>query len=319
MIRKLLATTAIATMVATGAYAQTTTTQPPAATPDATAPAEAPVARAEGHIASQIIGESVFNGAGDDAQNIGKVNDLVLSNDGRVESIVVGVGGFLGIGEKNVAVGYDEIDWAERNGDRWIIVATTADALKELPAFDRRAYEPVAEGGATASNTTAPATTAAPAASDTAMAPAAPADTTTQPAGEDSAMTTDQPAGTDTTTTAAVDRSQLTTLPAAEMTADKLKGTTVYGADDANLGSIDEVVMTQDNKPDAVVIDVGGFLGIGAKPVAVGMDNLAFMTDPDGKTYLYTSLTKEQLEAQPEYNKDNWTAQRDEMRMTVPN
>ena len=46
-----------------------------------------------------------------------------------------------------------------------------------------------------------------------------------------------------------------------------------------------------------MIIDVGGFLGIGEKEVAVGSDNLAFMTDKDGNKYLYTTFTKEQLEA----------------------
>ena len=61
-------------------------------------------------------------------------------------------------------------------------------------------------------------------------------------------------------------------------------------------------MLTQDSKVDAVIIDVGGFLGIGEKEVAVGMDNLAFMTDKDGKKYLYTNFTKEQLDAQPAYD-----------------
>ena len=56
-------------------------------------------------------------------------------------------------------------------------------------------------------------------------------------------------------------------------------------------------MLTQDGKVDAVIIDVGGFLGVGEKPVAVGFDKLAFMADKDGKKYLYTNFTKEQLEA----------------------
>ena len=61
----------------------------------ATAPAETtqpaarrqpqPVVKADGYLATNIVGESVYNGTGDDAENIGDVNDIVLSKDGKVE------------------------------------------------------------------------------------------------------------------------------------------------------------------------------------------------------------------------------------------
>nr|ALS91318.1 PRC-barrel domain protein [uncultured bacterium] len=78
MIRTLLATTAIATLVASGAMAQTTA---PATTtaPAASEPQQPMVKKAEGHLASDVIGKSVYNGTGDDAKNIGKVSDLVLA------------------------------------------------------------------------------------------------------------------------------------------------------------------------------------------------------------------------------------------------
>ncbi|TGV93868.1 PRC-barrel domain-containing protein, partial [Mesorhizobium sp. M2E.F.Ca.ET.154.01.1.1] len=64
-------------------------------------PAE-PVKKADGNLASNIMGESVYNGTADDAQKIGDVKDIVLAKDGKAESLVIGVGGFLGIGTKNV-------------------------------------------------------------------------------------------------------------------------------------------------------------------------------------------------------------------------
>jgi sporulation protein YlmC with PRC-barrel domain len=294
---------------------------------------------ADGHLASNVIGENVYNGAGDDAENIGNVNDLVMNNEGQIESVVIGVGGFIGIGEKNVAISFNELDWAERDGDRYLTVPTTKDALTSLPAFDRRAYDP--QTAATASNTAAPAggtMTTVPASgatttTDTAMAPAAnttttttaPVTATTPTAG----ATTAAPAGTamapaaggaamnstDTTTTAAVDRSQMTEVPADQLSAENLEGTTVYGANEENVGDIGDVILTSDGQVDAVIIDVGGFLGIGEKQVAVGMDDLAFMQDAQGNRYLYTNFTEEQLEAQPEYNEENWASQRDQMRM----
>jgi sporulation protein YlmC with PRC-barrel domain len=160
MIRKLLATTALAAFIATGAFAQATTPQP---TPDPAAPAtEAPVTPADGFLASNIIGETVYNGTGDDAENIGAVDDVVLDKDGKATAIVIGVGGFLGVGAKPVEMAYDKVDWAEREGDRWIVVAATKEELDALPQFDRRPYDPAPAPMPTGSTETAPATPATP-------------------------------------------------------------------------------------------------------------------------------------------------------------
>ncbi|RUM97678.1 PRC-barrel domain containing protein [Pseudaminobacter arsenicus] len=340
MIRNLLATTAVAVLLAGGAYAQDTTA-PASPAPATEAPAEAPVTRADGHLASNIIGETVYNGTSDDAENIGKVNDVVIGADGKVEAVVVGVGGFLGLGEKNVAVNYGEVEWAEQNGDRWLVVNTTKEQLQAQADFDRRAYDPApadvsTDGTAPATDSTAMApaddTTTAPSDGTTAVAPAAPApdasaeapatptpDSTAEaPATEPAPDSTAQaPAATDDTTTAAIDKSQLTEVPAGEISSEELVGTTVYGADDANIGEIGDVLMSQDGKVDSIILDVGGFLGVGEKKVAVGMDNLSFMTDKDGNKYLYTTFTKEQLDAQPAYDESTYAEKRDEQRLMM--
>ncbi|MBB6412696.1 PRC-barrel domain-containing protein [Mesorhizobium sangaii] len=273
------------------------------------APAE-PVKRAAGNLATNIIGETVYNGTSDDAQNIGSVNDIVLTKEGKAESLVIGVGGFLGLGAKNVTYDFGKAQWAEKNGDRWLVAQTTKEELQAQPDFDRKAYDPVP--ATTASNE--PAASAPAAAPSDATAPAvAPADKTA----EAPAASTPDASAPDQTQTAAIDKSTLTEMPVGEIRADDLKGTTVYGANDAKVGEIGDVVLAPDNKTDAVIVDVGGFLGIGEKEVAVGMDNLKFMTDKDGKRYLYTTFTKEQLEAQAAYEKGSYAEKRDQQRMIV--
>ncbi|TIN13022.1 MAG: PRC-barrel domain containing protein, partial [Mesorhizobium sp.] len=74
--------------------------------------------------------ETVYNGTGDDAQNIGNVNDIVLTKEGKAESLVIGVGGFLGLGAKNVTYDFSKAQWAERNGDRWLVAQTTKEELQ---------------------------------------------------------------------------------------------------------------------------------------------------------------------------------------------
>jgi len=307
MIRNLLATTAIAALLATGAYAQDTAPAPAPAAPTEAAPATPEVIpHADGFLATNIIGENVYNSTAEDAETIGDVNDIVLAADGTADQLIIGVGGFLGIGEKNVALPYKEFDWAEKNGDRWLVMATTKEQLQALPDFDRRGYEP-APAPVAATDPAAPAT------DQTAQAPVAPADQSA----EAPAPATPDAATTDETKTAAIDKSTLKELPSADLRAEELMGTTVYGADDANIGEIGDILMTADGKIDAYVIDVGGFLGMGEKKVAVGSDNLAFMVDADGKKYLYTSFNKEQLEAQPAYDASSWAAKRDEQRLII--
>ncbi|TRC76848.1 PRC-barrel domain containing protein [Mesorhizobium sp. WSM4307] len=282
------------------APATTDTAQAPAA-----APAE-PVKRADGNLATNIIGETVYNGTGDDAQKIGSVNDIVLSKEGKAESLVIGVGGFLGLGAKNVTYDFNKAQWAEKNGDRWLVAQTTKEELQAQPDFNRKAYDPAP--ATTASNEpapTAPAATTAPAAAPADKTAAAPA------------ATTPDATAPDQTQTAAIDKSKLTAMPVGEIKADDLKGTTVYGANDAKVGEIGDVVLTPDRKTDAVIVNVGGFLGIGEKEVAVGLDNLKFMTDKNGKKYLYTTFTKEQLEAQPAYDKGSYAEKRDQQRLIV--
>ena len=286
MVRKLLATTALVALLSGGAFAQESTKAQPGAS----------TSMSDGLLATNLIGETVYNGTGSDAENIGEVKDVVIGSNGQVESVVVSVGGFLGLGEKNIAMKYADLKWAEKDGDRWIVVNASKDQLQAQAEFDARPYEP-----------------AAPATDTTALAPAQNGTEAATPANKTARV----PASTDATTTAAIDRSKLTEIPAGEIRSEDLVGTTVYGANDANVGEIGDVIVSQDGKVDAFIIDVGGFLGMGEKEVAVGMENMSFMTDADGNNYLYTNFTKEQLDAAAAYDKGTWSEKRDDQRVIM--
>jgi ribosomal 30S subunit maturation factor RimM len=98
-----------------------------------------------------------------------------------------------------------------------------------------------------------------------------------------------------------MDHSNHIRLSPAELTPGMLEGATIYGADDHKIGTVAHVHgMGADSE---VVVDVGGFLGIGAKPVAVPARDLDFMRDPDGEVHAVTSWTKESLKAMPEHTR----------------
>jgi sporulation protein YlmC with PRC-barrel domain len=84
---------------------------------------------------SKLIGATVY---GTDNSSIGEVNDLVLASDGKVNGVVIGVGGFLGVGEKNVAVPFEKLT-VTRKADSAAIdkitVSFTKDELKNAPTF----------------------------------------------------------------------------------------------------------------------------------------------------------------------------------------
>ncbi|TSJ64649.1 PRC-barrel domain containing protein [Starkeya sp. 3C] len=79
-----------------------------------------------------------------------------------------------------------------------------------------------------------------------------------------------------------------------------LIGADVVTSTDEKLGSIRDVVVERDGRIIAAVIDVGGFLGIGAKPVAVSFDSLAPTTTDSGQK-IVVALTKEELNTAPEF------------------
>jgi sporulation protein YlmC with PRC-barrel domain len=84
-------------------------------------------------LTSQFIGQPITNATG---ETIGNVSDLLFDKSGRIVNVVIGVGGLLGIGEKNVAVPFTALSvTADANGKRVIKVALSKDQLKAAPDF----------------------------------------------------------------------------------------------------------------------------------------------------------------------------------------
>jgi sporulation protein YlmC with PRC-barrel domain len=84
-------------------------------------------------LGSQFIGQAVTNQAG---ETIGTISDLLFDKSGRIANVVIGVGGFLGIGEKDVAVPYSALAiTADGNGKRVIKVGLSRERLHSAPDF----------------------------------------------------------------------------------------------------------------------------------------------------------------------------------------
>lgn len=88
-------------------------------------------------------------------------------------------------------------------------------------------------------------------------------------------------------------------LNANELNQATLHGASIYDREDEEISTIDHVHGTGNTAQ--IVFDVGGFLGIGAKRVALYANQLAFMRDEDGVVHAVTQVTEEQLKALPEH------------------
>jgi sporulation protein YlmC with PRC-barrel domain len=118
MISKYLASALVIAALGTGvATAQTATPRTDAAAPAA--------AHREGEWrASKLVGVDVYNEAN---EKIGDISEIILDKSGKVANVIIGVGGFLGMGEHYVAVGYDKLRWVNEP-------VRSASAVSDRPA-----------------------------------------------------------------------------------------------------------------------------------------------------------------------------------------
>jgi sporulation protein YlmC with PRC-barrel domain len=82
--------------------------------------------------ASKLIGTRVNNEAG---ERIGEVNEIVLSKDGKVAAVVIGVGGFLGMGEHEVAVKLESLRLTQDANNNTVVAMSGATLLPTKPSF----------------------------------------------------------------------------------------------------------------------------------------------------------------------------------------
>jgi len=303
MLRALLATTALAAIVTTGAIAAENDTmkdetgaanfkspgfyefEVQTLAPDATT----------GFLASNMIGKAVTTGESDDAETIGDINDVVISREGTIRAVIVGVGGFLSIGEKDVAVDFSRLSFVSEADNQFTITTdVTRDELENAAAYERPDYIPdlwtttsvreemneIADRAKEVRNTI----------SEQAVSPLEKQiDTAKNETSADSDWTAEK-----------------TPIDARTISTDKLIGAAIHTSQSDAIGEIDQVLIGDDEHVKAVVIDVGGFLGFGAKPVAVSYDSLKMFETENGDLLITAPFSRDQLENAVEYDEDKY-------------
>jgi len=123
---------------------------PTAAAPDSTSAAGelrfVKAQQAEEMLASTLLGTPVYNG---EKQSLGEINDVLLDADGQLRTVVIGVGGFLGIAERDVAVPWKALGVSrDENQDLMLRLEVSREQLENAPEFesveDRRMAEEAA-------------------------------------------------------------------------------------------------------------------------------------------------------------------------------
>lgn len=416
-MKHLLLTTALVTATAAGVHAQSTDTNTNTA---ASGTMNGEMFRAESTPdelrASDFLGMRVYaaaEGASEDAyegtqegwEDIGEINDVILNRDGEVQAVLVDIGGFLGIGERQVAVDMDALDFvsdsstAENDGDFFLVLTADRATLEGAPAYGAAADgamtdQPVAaeaeaeaeEAGAemeqTAENVEAEAEEAGAemeqsaenveaeaeeageemeqsaenAAEETEQEVEQAADATANAAaeaGEEVEQAADE-AGEEMEQTADAAGEEMeeagsevaltdSTAPAADaeatasadanagmdnttgtsafgtdfardgysdagmeyLTTENLTGARVYDTNDKWVGEISELVIDDEGKITDAIVDVGGFLGIGEKPVALQLSDLKILRQDDGdEVMVYTAMAEDELKSMPEFEKE---------------
>jgi sporulation protein YlmC with PRC-barrel domain len=82
---------------------------------------------------------------------VGEIRDVLLDHEGKTAAIMIGVGGFVGIGEKDVAVPYNAVYFKMKDNKWYAVMNTTKDALQKAPGFkyDRSAMKWMPDGVST--------------------------------------------------------------------------------------------------------------------------------------------------------------------------
>lgn len=210
-------------------------------------------------------------------ENVGSISDIVLTQDGALQGVLIDVGGFLGLGARTVMVDMDQLwfvteqDDPEQIGDFNVVANLSRAQLESLPEWSD---ETLRVGFATGPAATAPA----------------------------GSLARSEPSPTVGTSAAPMATEAAPVDLAAAPTADELLGAEVYDAAGDSIGSVSDLIMNGEVEVAEAVIDVGGFLGIGTHVVAVPVESLSILRDADGSARVEISLTREQLEALPPHS-----------------
>lgn len=220
-----------------------------------------------------------FAEAPDTWEDIGEVRDVFIAADGKLVSVIMEFGGFLGLSEHKTTLPMAELKFlphADGEGNYFVVYTGSRARLEGADAYDRSAMENQSYQAADLGQKNAGA--------------AAVADPVS--IAQNNAMVRPE-------------RDSLTRREIGTLTAENLTGARVYGANNNWVGEVSALVLAEGGKISHAVVDVGGWLGIGEHPVALSLDQVDIRSN-DGMTgdiIVYVDLTEDHLKAMPAWKK----------------
>jgi hypothetical protein len=191
----------------------------------------------------------------------GEIDDVLLSQEGEVQALVIDTGGFLGMNEATRRIDIQDVRFVPDTDDPDEFFAVYTGGRQTFESAE--GFDEASLGEGTVRGTE---------------------------------MWRDEIAGSQAD------------IAFTSITTDELVGTAVYGSEDNWVGEIGELALTEDGQIQAVIVDVGGFLGIGEKPVALSMEQIQLRRGEGGifgdDLRAYVNATEEELESMEAWEED---------------
>ncbi|MDF1710457.1 MAG: PRC-barrel domain-containing protein [Paracoccaceae bacterium] len=208
-----------------------------------------------------------------DLEMIGEIRDVILNTDGGAEGLIVDSGGFLGMNANRLRVSIEDVRFVpEMQGqsaqERTEPVGDNAQETEFSVVYtgDRAAFEG------------------------------------TEAYDETGATDTGETLGS---TTWEQSERQQDQVSLSDITTEELIGAPAYGSENEWLGEVSELSLGQDGEVESVIVDVGGFLGIGEKPVALPMDQVELRVQDGDELRVHINHTEDELDAMETWESDS--------------
>ncbi|SNT35508.1 PRC-barrel domain-containing protein [Tropicimonas sediminicola] len=203
---------------------------------------------------------------------IGQIDDVYLSADRQVATVLIAPGAALSGDQSQIGIDPGQLTFRRAGGDGTPVALYLGDmtSLETAEPFDREGAE--AEGQVSASDSEM----AAKGAAEPEAMSREETETVEEVAepNEAAEMAGSAEPDTDPDTVAAPLGTNGPALDTGPLTAEKLDGMRVIGSDGDHVGEISQIILSEDGMVERVIVDVGGFLGIGEKPVALPFEDI---------------------------------------------
>lgn len=264
---------------------------------------------ARGYHSDSLIGQQVKSRKND--ESVGEISNLLLNENGQIVAVILSVGGTLGMGERDVAIAWDQIERRVDGDETTLLVNQTKENLKDAPKYSSETKSTSQTKSSSQTEYSSRDQKPADKAQD-ANRPAKPVTASTK-SDENKADKTKSMANKSDANKSDANKSDakeiahsqfLATIPPRGYHSDNLVGQelTNRGNDEA-IGEVSDLVLDENGQVMALIVSVGGVMGLGERDVAISWDQIERNVDGD-KITLTTDLNEESLKDAPKYSRE---------------